>query len=92
MSGWPIGPAAVHDKRLRLTVGGVYNTSLWIWINGVLVYHRTDQNPRDPFDLDVTNHIRPGEANNVAILVHTGPPGRNPRGGLHRRVFLWSPK
>jgi len=85
-------PATVADSRLRLTVGGVYSTSIWIWINGVLVFHRTGQNPRDPFDLDVTNHIRPGETNHVAILVHTGEPGRNPRGGLHRRVFLWSPR
>jgi hypothetical protein len=85
-------PATAQDRGLNLAVGGVYSTNLWIWINGMLVDHRTGQNPRNPFDVDVTGHIRPGEVNHVAILVSTGPPDRNPRGGLHRRVFLWSPK
>jgi len=85
-------PETAKDKRLRLTVGGVYSTELWIWVNGILVEHRTGQNPRDPFDVNVTDHIRPGETNDMALLVSTGPPGRNPRGGLHRRVFLWSRK
>jgi len=83
-------PETAKDRSLRLTFGGVYSTGLWVWINGVLVDHRTGQNPRSPFDLDVTDRLRPGETNHVALLVSTGPPGRNPRGGLHRRVFLWS--
>lgn len=85
-------PASSRNKPLRLTVGGVYSTKLWLWINGVLVDHRVKQNPREPFDIDVTDRIRPGETNHFALLVQTEPPGRDPRGGLHRRVFLWTPK
>jgi hypothetical protein len=45
-----------------------------------------------PFDVDVSDLIRPGEKNSVAVLVDLEIPGRSVRGGLHRRVFLWSPK
>jgi len=85
-------PSIAKDRSLRLTVGGVYSSGLWIWINGVLAGHRDGHNPRSPIHFDVTERIRPGETSDVAILVATGPLGRNPRGGLHRRVFLWSPK
>lgn len=85
-------PREAKDQPLRLTVGGLYNTGVWIWINGQLVDHRARQDTRSPFDLDVTGHIRPGEMNGVAILVNTISADRSPRGGLHRRVFLWSPK
>lgn len=85
-------PASVQGKPLRMTVGGVYSTKLWIWINGVLVDHRARQNPREPFDVDVTGRIKPGQTNQVALLVQSESPGRDPRSGLHRRVFLWTPK
>jgi hypothetical protein len=85
-------PETAKDKRLCLTIGGLYSTSLWVWINGVLVDHRTEQNPREPFDISVKDRLRFGETNHVALLVNTGPPDRDPRGGLHRRVFLWASK
>jgi beta-galactosidase/beta-glucuronidase len=85
-------PQQAAGKPLRLTVGGVYNTGLWIWVNGMLVDHRAKQDTRSPFDIDVTAYVRPGELNNVAVLVNTISADRSPRGGLHRRVFLWSPK
>jgi len=44
---------------------------------------------RTPIDIDISEVVRPGETNRVAILVKTEMPGRNPRGGLHRRSFLW---
>jgi hypothetical protein len=102
-AGWPYAgkawyrgnvdvPAGAAGKPLRLTVGGVYNTGVWIWLNGLLVEHRARQDAGTPFDIDVTKHIRAGEANHLAILVNTIPPDRMARGGLHRRVFLWSPK
>lgn len=101
--GWPYAgrawyrgevavPAAVAGKPLRLTIGGVYSSGLWIWLNGLLIDHRVRQDAGTPFDIDVTSQIRPGEANTLAILVNTLPADRMARGGLYRRVFVWSPK
>ncbi len=92
-------PTAPEGTEYRLTVGGVYNTGVWVWVNGVLRPFELTRHWRlgyqehiAPFDVDVTDLIHPGETNHVAILVQTEIPGRNPRGGLHRRVFLWSPR
>jgi len=85
-------PNDAAGKAVMLTVGGIYSDKLWIWINGFLVDHRQKQNTRMPFDVDMTAHIKPGETNTVAILLETLTPDRNARGGLHRRVFLWTPK
>jgi hypothetical protein len=85
-------PAAAAGKPLRLAIGGMYSVELWTWVNGSLVDHRIRQNTKNPFDIDVTVHIRPGQTNQIALLVGTLPPDRNARGGLHRRVFLWTPK
>ncbi len=97
-------PVEAAGKPLWLTIGAVYNRSdfnrgVWVWVNGVMQqfegerHHRLGHHDvRTPIDIDVTNAIRPGGINHVAVLVNTGPPGRNPRGGLHRRSFLWTPK
>ncbi len=84
-------PGDAAGKPLRLAIGGIYSVELWTWVNGRLVDHRIRQNTRNPFDIDVTSSIRPGQTNHVAVLIGTLPPDRNARGGLHRRVFLWSP-
>jgi hypothetical protein len=84
-------PATAAGKPLRLAFGGVYANELWTWINGGLVNHRARLNSRGSFDIDVTSYIRPGETNHIALLVETLPWDSNARGGLHRRVFLWSP-
>jgi hypothetical protein len=84
-------PQAAAGQPLRLTIGGIYSTKLWLWVNGRMVDHRVRQNTKIPFDIDVTAHIRPGQHNHIAMLIETLPPDRNARGGLHRRVFLWSP-
>jgi hypothetical protein len=90
-------PATVGNKPVWLTLGAVYNRGVWIWVNGVLqVFEKSPHwrlghhDVRTPIDIDVTEWIRPGKTNHVAVLVHTDPPGRNPRGGLHRRAFLWT--
>jgi hypothetical protein len=84
-------PAKAKGKQLRLSIGGLYGDELWTWINGRLLDHRSHFNSRDPLDIDVTPHVHPGETNRLALLVETLPGDRSPRGGLHRRVFLWSP-
>jgi hypothetical protein len=83
--------ADAMGKPMTLTFGGVYSAELWVWVNDRLVDHRERQNTKEPFDIDVTRYVRPGETNHAAILIETLDPGRNARGGLHRRVFLWSP-
>lgn len=85
-------PSDAAGKPITLTFGGVYSDKLWIWVNGFLVDHRFKQNTKNPFDVDVTAHIKPGEINRLAISLETLARDRNARGGLHRRVFLWSPK
>lgn len=85
-------PADAGGKPLRLAIGGIYGSEMWIWINGRLVDHRARLNARNPLDIDVASHIRPGETNQIVVLIEPLPADRNARGGLHRRVFLWSPK
>lgn len=93
-------PADAVAKPITLTIGGVYNTldhnqGPWIWVNGQLInwqYHPMGGlKSLKPIHADVTNHVYPGETNTVAVLVHTDPPDRFPRGGIHRRSFLWKP-
>ena len=84
-------PDNASDAPLHLTLGGVYNRGIGIWVNGQLVYHSPGQNSREPFDVDVTGYLRPGEMNSLAVLVNTDP-ARYSRGGLHRRVFIWQGK
>jgi hypothetical protein len=85
-------PIAAKEKPLKLTVAGIYGNEMWLWINGRLAEHRTRMNSRNPLDIDVTSFVRAGETNHIALLVETLTWDRNARGGLHRRVFLWSPK
>jgi hypothetical protein len=96
-------PADAAGRPLTLTLGGVYyqedyDRGVWVWVNGRLMTgERTRLHPMrglnglKPFHIDVTGDVRPGEVNTVAVLVHTDPPARFPRGGIHRRSFLWSP-
>ena len=102
-TGWPYAgkawyrgavevPAGAQGRPLRLTIGGVYNSGVWIWFNGTMIEHRARQDSGTPFDIDVSAVVRPGEINYLAVLVNTLPADRMPRGGLHRRVFLWTPK
>jgi len=92
------------DDTVMLTIGPAYNGAdhdrgIWVWVNGRLVdwemdrHHRLGYHDvRTPIHVDITADMKPGEENTVAVLVHTNTPGRNPRGGLHGRSFLWTPK
>lgn len=89
-------PAEAAGKDLWLAVAGVYNWGVWVWVNGVMRPFELDRHWRlgyhletSPFEVNVTDLIQPGQTNDIAILVHTREPDRNPRGGLHGRVFLW---
>jgi hypothetical protein len=84
-------PANAADKPVRLAIGGIFGDELWTWINGRLVDHRSRLNSRNPFDLNVSSYIQPGQTNHIAFLIENQAADRN-RDGLYRRVFLWSPK
>lgn len=96
-------PADAAGKPLTLTIGGVYNAAdydrgVCVWVNGRLMEWDVYQHQRmgglrtlAPIHIDVTSDFHPGKSNTVAVLVHTDPPERFPRGGIHRRSFLWRP-
>ena len=70
--------------------GGAINEG-WVWINGRyagIKRHSTWWHHNHAFELDVTDLIKPGQENTIAIRI------RNPSeiGGLWRRGFFWSPK
>jgi hypothetical protein len=97
-------PDSVSDVPTMLTIGGAYNGAdhdrgIWIWVNGRMVdwemerHHRLGHHDvRTPIHIDISGDVLPGQRNTVAVRIHTNTPGRNPRGGIHRRAFLWSPK
>ncbi len=97
-------PADAAGKPLTLTLGGVYyqedyDEGVWVWVNGRLMtpercrlHPMGGLNALKPIHVDVTGDVRAGRTNAVAVLVHTDPPARFPRGGMHRRSFLWSPR
>jgi len=93
-------PADIEEgKSIWLTIGAVYNRGVWVWFNGMMQQFEKDRHwrlghhdVRTPIHIDVTDWARSGEINHVAVLVNTTPPDRNPRGGIHRRSFLWTPR
>jgi hypothetical protein len=85
-------PPEAEGKPLKLTFGGVYNSGIWIWLNGDLIDYRASQQSKQPFDVDVTGHIKAGQVNTIAVLVNTGPPDREQRSGIYRRAFIWTPR
>lgn len=92
-------PAEAEGKPLLLTIGAVYNRGVWLWVNGQMVNFKLNRHKRlghhdvrSPIHVDITPYLRSNQQNRIAVLVHTNEPGRNPRGGIHRRAFLWSPR
>ena len=92
-------PTGIEGKSIWLTIGAVYNRGVWVWFNGMMQQFDKDRHwrlghhdVRTPIHIDVTDWVRSGEINQIAVLVNTTPPDRNPRGGIHRRSFLWTPR
>lgn len=92
-------PASYEGKPVWLTIGGVYNRGVWVWVNGRMMEFDMERHwrlghhdSRTPLHIDISAVARPGAANEVAVCVYMEPPGRNPRGGMHRRAFVWSPR
>jgi hypothetical protein len=84
-------PSEAAGRPLRLAFGGVYHREIWVWLNGVLAYYSDKQPSVRPFDIDVTEHIRPGQTNYIAVRLKSAGVYNRAQGGIYRRVFVWSP-
>ena len=72
----------------------IVETEAWCWVNGVYVGHRPYREayirPAE-MELDVTDAIRPGQINQIAIRVNTGLGAAQASSGLMSRMFLYAP-
>ena len=83
-------PERFANQPVRLRLRGLINEG-WVWINGQYVGHRGHElwwSHNHTMDVDVTDAIKPGQANTIAIRVHNAP---DEVGGLFRRGFFYSP-
>jgi len=84
-------PALFRGRTVMLYFGAVDERGT-IFVNGEYVYsHPEREQPNSwmtPFDVDVTDVIRPGEVNTLAVLADA----ETTLGGVWRPVVLYSPK
>ena len=92
-------PADAKGKPIRITFGAIYNQGAWLWVNGTLRHFDTGRKGRlgfyddiTPIEADITDLIKPGETNEIAVLVDTELPATIPKSGIIRRAFLWTPR
>ena len=82
-------PADMNGRDFKFWCGGTINEG-WVWINGKYAGHKAHKlwwgHPHD-FEFDITDLIKPGQTNTIAIRVHNDAE----IGGLFRRGFIWSP-
>lgn len=87
-------PAGARGKKVMLNVP-VVTTEAWCWVNGRYVGHRPYLEAYirpATMELDVTEAIRPGERNVVAVRVYTSLSAAQAAEGIYSRAFLYTPK
>jgi hypothetical protein len=87
-------PASAKGKPIHL-YAPVIETEGWTWVNGKYVGHRPYMESYvrpDDMDLDVTDAIKPGQTNTIAIRISTSLNPAASAAGMESRVFLYSPK
>ena len=84
-------PKSVENRPLKLTFGGVYHREIWMWLNGLLIFHSGNESSQRPFDVEVTGHIQPGQTNHIALRIRSQEMSNRAQGGVYRRVFLFTP-
>ena len=87
-------PASAVGKRVKLCVPVVV-TEAWCWINGRYVGHRPYQEAYTrpaAMEIDVTDAIRPGQPNVIALRVDTSLAAAQAAEGLQSRLYLYAPK
>ena len=87
-------PESAAGRAVRLYAPEL-ETEAWAWVNGRYVGHRPYREayirPAE-MDLDVTDALRPGEVNTIAIRVNTSLASASAAGGLQSRLFLYAPR
>ncbi len=86
-------PKAAAGKTIML-YAPVVETEAWCWVNGRYVGHRPYKEAYirpAQMELDVTDAIRPGETNVIAIRVSTSLSEAQCASGLLSRLFLYAP-
>ncbi len=87
-------PEAARGQRVMLYAPTV-ETEAWCWVNGQYVGHRPYREayvrPAE-MEFDVSEAIRPGQTNLIAVRVGTGSSLAAAAGGLQSRLFLYAPK
>ncbi len=83
---------AFSGRPIRLFVGGAINEA-WVWVNGRYIGHRPHQlwwrgAAAHRIDLDITDAVRPGQRNMIAIRVLKDA---DAGGGIYERGFLYAP-
>jgi len=66
----------------------------WVWVNGKYVGHRQYLEAYispAPIDMDITNFIKYGQKNTIAVCVSTGLSPAQATDGFLGRLFLYSP-
>jgi hypothetical protein len=87
-------PASAAGRKITL-YAPVVETEAWCWVNGQYVGHRPY---REAFirpaqmEVDVTDAVRPGHENVIAIRVDTALAPAQAAAGLEGRLFLYSPR
>jgi hypothetical protein len=87
-------PASAKGKKVIL-YAPVVETEAWCWVNGQYVGHRPYQEAYvrpAPMEFDVTDMIRPGETNVIAVRVSTSLAAAQAASGILSRMFLYAPK
>jgi hypothetical protein len=87
-------PESAQGQRVMLYAPTV-ETEAWCWVNGQYVGHRPYREayvrPAE-MELDVSEAIRPGQRNLIAVRVGTGLCLAAAAAGLQSRLFLYAPK
>ena len=87
-------PKSAAGKRV-MVYSPVIVAEAWVWMNGRYIGHRpyTEAYIRPaPLELDVTDAVKPGEHNVIAVRVGTGMNLTQAPDGFQGRLFLYSPK
>lgn len=86
-------PASFAGKPVRIYAPTVA-AEAWCWVNGHFVGYRPYREAYErpiQMEFDVTDAIKPGQKNTIAIRVSTGLNAAMAADGLYSRVFLYSP-
>jgi hypothetical protein len=86
-------PEVARGQKVLL-YAPVVETEAWAWVNGKYIghrpYHESYERPNE-MELDVTDALKPGQANVISIRVSTSFNSAAVAGGLIGRLFLYTP-